>query len=93
LSLFDLSKDLFERNDLAASMPDETARLHDRLNLYLDQVGAELPKANSKYDPANPPEMSKAKGKKGNKGGGKKGGKDGKGGGKKGGKGELDKAK
>ncbi|MBT7924134.1 MAG: sulfatase-like hydrolase/transferase [Opitutae bacterium] len=75
LSLFDLSKDLFERNDLSASMPEETIRLHNRLNLYLDLVGAELPKANPKYDPANPPEMSKGKGKKGDKGGGKKGGK------------------
>ena len=32
------------------------------LNKYLDDIGAELPVRNSKYDPENPPDMSRARG-------------------------------
>ena len=55
LALFDLSRDIGERNDLSKTMPDETTRLAKLMEKYLDDVGAALPVANPKYDPKNPP--------------------------------------
>lgn len=68
--LFDLSKDIGERNDLAQSRPAEAERLRKRLDAYLTAVDAQLPTPNSKYDsnePASPRRGNKA-GKKGDKG-------------------------
>ena len=53
LMLFDLSKDLGEENDLAKSQPELTARMHDRLNDYLAEIGAKVPTKNPDYDPKN----------------------------------------
>ena len=41
--LYDLSKDLGERNDLNAEMPEKAAELEQRLVGYLKAVGAEMP--------------------------------------------------
>jgi len=41
LSLFDLSKDIGEKRNLARTMPDRTAKLHAMLQDYLKAVGAE----------------------------------------------------
>jgi arylsulfatase A-like enzyme len=41
LSLYDVSRDLGEQQDLAKTMPEKTADLHQRLTRYLDDVGAE----------------------------------------------------
>ena len=51
--LFDLSKDLGEGNDLASSQPELTAKLHNRLNGYLAEIGAKVPTKNPGYDPKN----------------------------------------
>ena len=53
LMLFDLSKDLGEGNDLASSQPELTAKLHNRLNGYLAEIGAKVPTKNPGYDPKN----------------------------------------
>jgi arylsulfatase A-like enzyme len=62
MMLFDLDNDLFEQNNLAVGMPDKVDSMHRILNKYLDDIGAELPVRNSKYDPENPPDMSRARG-------------------------------
>ena len=41
LELFDLSKDISEENDLSQRMPSKTQELHQKLNDYLTEVGAE----------------------------------------------------
>ena len=54
--LFDLSRDLGERDDLAARMPAEAARLRDRLSAYLAAVDAQFAAVDPTYDPKRPPE-------------------------------------
>jgi uncharacterized sulfatase len=53
-SLFDLSRDLGERVDLAPQASQETARLRQKLEQYLLAVNAQLPQPNPQFDPANP---------------------------------------
>ncbi|MBL8172841.1 MAG: sulfatase [Acidobacteria bacterium] len=55
LRLYDLSKDLSERTDLAKQMPDKAAELDRRLNDYLKSVNAQMPTANPNYDPSKAP--------------------------------------
>ena len=66
--LFDLSKDVSERNDLAAAKPEVVQALDNRMMDYLRVVGAGMPKPNPNYDP------------KGERSGDRKGGGGGKGG-------------
>lgn len=54
LHLFDLSKDMEEKNDLSESKPEVVAKLHDRLNEYLASVDAQMPQTNPNYDPSQP---------------------------------------
>ena len=54
LHLFDLSKDMGEKNDLADRKPEVVAKLHDRLNAYLASVDAQMPLPNTDYDPSSP---------------------------------------
>ena len=54
VALFDLSKDIGERDDLAQRMPAEAQRLRERLKRYLDAVDAQLPTPNPDFDPATP---------------------------------------
>lgn len=49
--LFDLSSDIGERKDLAATRPTDAVRLRKRLDAYLASVNAQLPIANPQYDP------------------------------------------
>jgi arylsulfatase A-like enzyme len=79
VKLFDLAKDIGERNDLSNKMPKETAELKQRLEKYLSDINAQFATMNPDYDP-NKPVASR----RGGKGGGGKGG-GGKGGGGKGG--------
>ena len=51
LELYDLQKDVGERQDLAAKLPAKAAELHDRLRRWRKQVGAALPKPNAACDP------------------------------------------
>lgn len=69
IALFDLSKDIGERNDLAERMPTEAARLRVRLEKHLAAVDAQFPTPNPNYDPSRPvsPERGKVGGKKGGK--------------------------
>lgn len=55
LALFDLARDIQERNDLASDRPRDVEKLHGLLNNYLADVGAKLPVANPQYDPARAP--------------------------------------
>jgi arylsulfatase A len=52
--LFDLAKDIGERDDLAQRMPAEAQRLRQRLEQYLTAVDAQLPTPNPEFDPARP---------------------------------------
>lgn len=71
LALFDLSRDIQERNDLSRERPRDTERLHGLMQDYLADVGAKLPVANPQYDPSNaPPKVQRGGG--GNKPRGKK---------------------
>ena len=45
--LFDLSKDIGERRDLAASMPDKLAEIDKRLSEYLAAIDAQMPSVRS----------------------------------------------
>ena len=65
VSLFDLSKDIGERNDLAKQMPNETKMLQERLTKYLTEVNAQRPTKNTDFDPSQP--VAPIKGGKGGK--------------------------
>ena len=67
-ALFDLSTDLGERNDLSARMPEEVARLRERLQTYLKAIDAQFATPNPQYDPNQPVATTRQKrgGKKGN---------------------------
>jgi hypothetical protein len=69
VALFDLSTDIGERNDLAAQMPSEAARLRQRLENYLAAIDAQFPIINPQYDPNQP--VPPTRGKKGGKNGGR----------------------
>ncbi|MEZ6057055.1 MAG: sulfatase [Planctomycetaceae bacterium] len=60
--LFDLSKDIGERSDLASTRPDETKKLRERLESYLASVDAQIPTINPDYDPSKPAEPQQKKG-------------------------------
>ncbi len=66
--LFDLSTDLAERKNLAATLPDTVAQLEQRLTEYLKQQGGLLPQPNPGYDPAGVRSVDS----RGGNGGGKK---------------------
>lgn len=51
VALFDLSKDIGERNNLALQMPVKAAELEQRLDRYLASVNAQFPKVNLDFDP------------------------------------------
>jgi uncharacterized sulfatase len=52
LELYNLAEDLGEANDLAERMPDRAQQLRRQLSDWRDAVGARMPQANPKYDPA-----------------------------------------
>ena len=72
--LHDLSKDIGEENDLAKKMPEKTEDLKKRLESYLKEINAQMPKMNPDYDPSKPsrdPKGGKKKKKKGGRGRGR----------------------
>ncbi|MDX1925430.1 MAG: sulfatase [Pirellulaceae bacterium] len=70
VTLFDLSQDIGERNDLSKQMPHETNLLKQRLSKYLTEVDAQLPTMNPDFDPSQPISPTKG-GRGGDKGPGK----------------------
>ena len=70
--LFNLSKDLGERNNLAERMPVEAKQLRDRLDQYLASVDAQFPAPNPNYDPSQPAAPEKGQGGGKGKNAGKK---------------------
>lgn len=72
VELFDLSTDISERNDLAARLPAESARLRARLEKYLNEIDAQLPTPNPEFGRETPGKSNQTK-----KPGKKRGGKDG----------------
>lgn len=64
-SLYDLSKDISERNDLAKSQPQETAKMRKQLEAYLTAVNAQLPTLNPNSDPKSQPSTQEMRGKRG----------------------------
>lgn len=52
--LFDLSRDIGERNDLAAQLPQKAEELESMLDDYLASVDADIPLVNPEYDPSRP---------------------------------------
>jgi arylsulfatase A len=65
--LFDLARDVAERRDLAGERPEVAADLVRRLDAYLREVGAQMPKANPAHDPSRTPAPTEDR-----RGGGKK---------------------
>lgn len=57
--LFDLSKDIGERDDLVAQRSADTKMLRDRLHSCLRAVDAQFPTPNAGYDPTRPAEPVK----------------------------------
>jgi arylsulfatase A len=52
--LYNLKTDLKESRNLAAKLPEKAADLNKRLLSYLDNIGADLPQANTSFDPSKP---------------------------------------
>ncbi|MEM7781821.1 MAG: sulfatase [Planctomycetota bacterium] len=52
VALFDLSKDIHERNDLTKQRPKEAEQLRLLLEFSLRELGAKLPVANPRFDPS-----------------------------------------
>lgn len=71
--LFDLDKDIGERNDLSKQLPEETRKLESALKSYLVDVKAQELTLNPQYDPAKA--NAPRKGKGGRNQGGNQGGK------------------
>lgn len=53
--LYDLSKDIGEKNNLASALPDKVRELDALITDYLQRTGAVVPKANPAYNPAASP--------------------------------------
>ena len=72
LRLFDLSKDIGERQDLSARMPAQAKALDARMKTYLAGVDADMPRLNPDHDPSKTP-ASQREAKRQRKQGGRKG--------------------
>ena len=61
--LYNLKRDLGEKNDLAAKMPEKVKELDAKLDAWLKSVGAKMPKPNPDYEPpkAKPARQPKRK--------------------------------
>jgi hypothetical protein len=63
-----LKDDLGERNDLAATYPEEARSLRERLHERLIAMDAQFPQTNPNYDPSTAPSPRKSQGKRGQNG-------------------------
>lgn len=63
VELYNLRNDIGEKTNLAGKMPEKVDELRKRLHAWRDEVGAQMPTRNEKYDPTRP-EHDPAKDKK-----------------------------
>lgn len=68
LELYDLGKDPGEANNLAASQPDKTRELQEKLKSWRTEVGAKMPMPNTGVPQEGPGKKGKKKGQGKNKG-------------------------
>ena len=64
VELYNIRADIGEKNDLAAAQPRKAEELRERLRVWRQEVGAQMPTPNPKHDPARPefnPPAAKAK--------------------------------
>jgi arylsulfatase A-like enzyme len=54
VELYNLREDFGEQNDLAPQMPVKANELRQRLHQWREEVGAQMPTRNPKYDPSKP---------------------------------------
>jgi arylsulfatase A-like enzyme len=54
VELYNLREDIGEQNDLAKQMPGKVSELRQRLHEWRQEVGAQMPTRNPKYDPSKP---------------------------------------
>lgn len=54
VELYDIKNDISESNDLAAKMPEKANALREKLHTWRNEVGAQMPTPNPKYDPSKP---------------------------------------
>jgi arylsulfatase A-like enzyme len=54
VELYNLREDIGEQHDLAEKMPDKVDELRKRLHQWREEVGAQMPTPNPKYDPSKP---------------------------------------
>jgi arylsulfatase A len=54
VELYNLRDDIGEQRDLASQMPDKVEELRRRLHAWRDEVGAQMPTRNPKYNPSKP---------------------------------------
>ena len=65
VELFNLADDLREQHDLAGQMPQLAEDLRQRLEAYLADVDAALPRPNPDYDPDEPTQLDTGRGDRG----------------------------
>jgi arylsulfatase A-like enzyme len=54
VELYNLKDDIGEQRDLASQMPEKVEELRKRLHAWREEVGAQMPTRNPKYDPSKP---------------------------------------
>jgi arylsulfatase A len=64
LELYDIEQDLGEKKNLASMQPERARELDRMLSAYLNAVKAQMPVANSAFDPNAPPPSLKRGGRK-----------------------------
>ena len=54
VELYNIRADISEKNDLAATQPKKVEELRSRLHAWRQEVGAQMPTPNPKYDSSRP---------------------------------------
>ncbi len=67
LELYNLKRDIAEKNNLTSKMPQKAAQLQQKLAAWRESVGAKMPTPNPDYDPARAHEWGRRQQKKARK--------------------------
>ncbi len=67
LELYNLKRDIAEKNNLASKMPQKATELQQKLAAWRESVGAKMPTPNPDYDPARAHEWGRRQQKKARK--------------------------